>query len=202
MRPLRSSGLLTKVSRLHARDTPSPASPATDALCPATPLSARQDHPDLIQLFESLSAAEDPRTATLIERRIWDLWVASDRDDVDRLMRRGRSAMGFRDYDAAIETFDRIVELDPEFAEGWNKRATVHFLRRDFAASLTDIARTLALEPRHFGALEGRGMIYEEQGELEKALADYERVLTIRPHVRGLRRRIEQLRREIGQRAT
>lgn len=172
------------------------------ALGPTTPLAARQDHPDLAGLFERLAAAEDPRTASLIERRIWDLWLASERDDVDKLMRRGRSAMGFRDYDTAIETFDRVVELDPEFAEGWNKRATVHFLRRDYEASLADIARTLALEPRHFGALEGRGMIYEEQGEAEKALADYERVLTIRPHARGLRRRIEQLRIEIGQRAT
>ena len=117
-------------------------------------------------------------------------------------MRKGIRALGQRDYDRALNFFNQVISLDPEFSEGWNKRATVRFLRGEFKESLEDIESTLILEPRHFGALEGRGMIYENLGELRNALEAYERVRLIHPHMRGLKEKIQILRRKTGQRAT
>ncbi len=117
-------------------------------------------------------------------------------------MRKGIRALGQRDYDRALTFFNQVISLDPEFSEGWNKRATVRFLRGEFKESLEDIEATLILEPRHFGALEGRGMIYENLGESRNALEAYERVRLIHPHMRGLKEKIQMLRRKTGQRAT
>jgi hypothetical protein len=88
-------------------------------------------------------------------RAIWQRWMESGDPRVDAQLLRGVQAMAQRDHRAALSAFDAIVAAAPGFAEGWNKRATVHWLRGDHAASLRDIDRTLALEPRHFRALEG-----------------------------------------------
>lgn len=167
-------------------------------------LSARQSNNDLPHLFDRLASREAPSPIDVvrIEREIWRLWMISGRGDVDALMRVGTRALGYRDYDLALESFSQIIAIDPEFSEGWNKRATVRFLRGEFEDSLSDIASTLSLEPRHFGALEGRGMIYENLGQFKKALDEYEQVFLIHPHMKGLKSRIEALRGRTGQRAT
>ncbi len=162
--------------------------------------AARQDNSDLPKLFDELRGSTSPELAFMVERRIWDIWNAADRRDVDRLMALGRAAMSMGDYETALRRFDEVVELDPQFSEGLNKRATVRFLRREWEESLADIDRVLALEARHFGAIEGSALIFEERGELEKALEAYERVLAIHPYARGVRDRIEALRERLGQR--
>ena len=174
------------------------------SLLATTPAIARQTDKGLSQLFDLLSKESIPpgRSILRIERKIWRLWTDSGRGDVDSLMRKGIRALGQRDYDRALNFFNQIISLDPEFSEGWNKRATVRFLRGEFKESLEDIESTLILEPRHFGALEGRGMIYENLGELRNALEAYERVRLIHPHMRGLKEKIQILRRKTGQRAT
>ena len=86
-------------------------------------------------------------------------------------------------YPLALDVLDQVVLVKPDFAEGWNKRATVYYLLDDYAASLTDIRRTLALEPRHFGALAGLGMILEHTGHEERAIEVFRRALEINPQM-------------------
>jgi tetratricopeptide (TPR) repeat protein len=103
-----------------------------------------------------------------------------------------------RQHARALEYFDRLVEHAPGFAEGWNKRATVYYLMENYEASVLDIERTLELEPRHFGALSGLGMIYDAIGEPAAALRSFEAAVAINPHLDGARQRIEALRRELA----
>lgn len=161
-------------------------------------LRADQNDPRLPQLFERLKATESPVEVDALENRIWHIWMTSDNDEVNRLMAAGSHAMAAQDYRAALAAFDRIVAIAPNFAEGWNKRATVYFVLGDYAASLRDIDRTLALEPRHFGALTGLGLVHSELGEAAAALNAFERALAINPHMPNVRRNVETLRKRIG----
>ncbi len=158
------------------------------------PAPARQDDQRLVGLFEGLREAATEAEAGPIEREIWDVWMQSGRAEVDDLMAQGVEAMSARAFARALEAFDRIVQLDPGFAEGWNKRATVHWLMDHNAQSVVDIRRTLALEPRHFGAISGMGLILMEEGDAAGALKAFEAVLEINPNARGAKRNIEQLR--------
>jgi tetratricopeptide (TPR) repeat protein len=109
--------------------------------------------------------------------------------------------MGAGDFLTALQTFNAMVKLEPDFAEGWNKRTTVLYLIDNYDASVADVQRTLALEPRHFGALSGLGLIYDALEEKKKALEAYRSALKIHPHLFGVEMRIEQLSKEIeGQR--
>ncbi|MCH8926606.1 MAG: tetratricopeptide repeat protein, partial [Proteobacteria bacterium] len=107
------------------------------------------------------------------------------------------AAMARRDLRAALGKFDQIVKIAPGFAEGWNKRATVHYLLGDFAASLHDIGKTLTLEPRHFGALSGRGLVLLELENAELALQSFEAAIEIHPKLSGANLNAEALRRQI-----
>jgi tetratricopeptide (TPR) repeat protein len=162
-----------------------------------SPLYADQNDPRLDGLFEELQSTPDPELAHTLEQRIWIVWLRSGDEDIDTLMEQGIAAMGRRNYDAALATFDRIVDRAPDFAEGWNKRATVHYLRGDYAASMRDVQRTLALEPRHFGALSGMGLIFLATGDDAAALRAFEEVLQVHPLSLGTRARVEQLRRQL-----
>lgn len=156
--------------------------------------SADQDDPRLDGLFERLKSVAEGAEAAAIQSEIWDIWIASEDREAARLMRQGIGAMAMHELGAALVAFNHLVEQAPGFAEGWNKRATVHYLMGNFDASVLDIQRTLALEPRHFGALSGLGMIYDALAEPESALQSYEAALAINPHLGGPRQRIEELR--------
>ena len=157
---------------------------------------AGQDDPRLDALFDRLSATDDPAEIRWIEGRIWLIWMTYDGgdDDVGRLMRQGQQAQADDDLAAAEGYYDRVVERAPDFAEGWNRRATVRYLRGDFIGSIADIEATLALEPRHFGALAGLGLCHLGLAQLEQALDAFERALTVNRHLAGARAHAEALR--------
>ena len=164
---------------------------------PAELAIADQDDPRLDGLFERLQTTPNPAEAHAVEQRIWLVWLETDDAGLNRLMEQGIVAMRDRRYAAALQAFDRMVEQAPQFAEGWNKRATVHFLMGNWQASVRDIQRTLALEPRHFGALFGLGMIYDALGQPEAALRSFEATLALNPHSESTRRSIEELRAQL-----
>ena len=151
------------------------------------------------ELFARLAQAASAHEAGEIEREIWAAWLATDDEAATPWMRRGLGAMEVRDFATALAAFDRVVELAPDYAEGWNKRATLHWLRGELEESLADIDRTLALEPRHFGALSGLAMIREAQGRPFEALEALEKLLHIHPRLPQLRERIEALSAQLGQ---
>ena len=158
------------------------------------PALADQDDPRLDGLFERLRTTSSPAEARVVEQHIWRVWLEADDAGIDRLMQQGILAMQDQRYGAALQAFDHMVEQAPEFAEGWNKRATVHFLMGNWQASVLDIQKTLALEPRHFGALFGLGLIYEGLGQPEAALRSFESTLALNPLSTSTRRKIEELR--------
>ncbi len=163
----------------------------------AGPLAADQDDPRLEALFARLKAAPDARAAQAAEASIWQIWGQSDDRVIGMLMAQGVAAMARRDLRAALGKFDQIVKIAPDFAEGWNKRATLHYLLGDFPGSLHDIAQTLTLEPRHFGALSGRGLVLIEMDQQGEALEAFESALKVHPNLPGAKHNAEALRREI-----
>ena len=116
---------------------------------------------------------------------------------MDFLAHRADQAMAEKDYDAALAFLNDLVRLAPEFAEGWNKRATLHFVLEDYGKSLDDIARTLKLEPRHFGALSGLGIILDRIGDQTGALEAYRRAVEIHPNLPGAQDGIRKLSKEV-----
>ena len=138
---------------------------------------------DLDFLFGALKAAPDESSAKLIEHRIWAQWLISKSDTTNLLMSRVKKAVELKDLDLAMQLLDIVVELNPDYIEGWNRRATLHYMRKEFGQSLTDIRRVLALEPRHFGALTGLGLILREVGEEKQALKAFRKALEVNPHL-------------------
>ncbi|MEC7763628.1 MAG: tetratricopeptide repeat protein [Pseudomonadota bacterium] len=146
----------------------------------------------LDELFTSLENA-DETSWEQIENKIWSEWSESGSPAMDLLLQRGREATTQEDYEAAIEHLTALVENAPEFAEGWNARATAYYAAGLVGPALHDIAKTLELEPRHFGALSGLGRILEETGNDPAALEAYSEALTIHPHRPSLIRAVERL---------
>ena len=152
---------------------------------------------DLDSLFESLKTA-DEAASRRIEREIITEWSKSGSPAMDLLLQRGQDAMAAGDYQTAIEHFTALTDHAPDFAEGWNARATAYYMVGEFGPSIKDIARTLTLNPRHFGALSGLGMIFQELGEPEKALEVYRAALAIHPHLGSVLEAVEALEKETG----
>lgn len=143
-------------------------------------------------LFERLGD-EESDTWERDQNEIWAIWTSSGSPSMDLLMARAMKAMELENFELALWFLNDLVRLAPDFAEAWNKRATVHFLRMDYGRSIADIQRTLALEPRHFGAISGLGMILERLGDKEGAMKAFRRGLEINPHMSGAREAVERL---------
>lgn len=152
---------------------------------------------DLDKLFDDLKSA-DAAQAQRIEREILNEWSKSGSPAMDLLLKRGQEAMAAGDFPAAVEHFTALVDHAPDFAEGWNARATAYFMEGEFGPSIEDIAHTLTLNPRHFGALSGLGMIFQELGQPEKALEVYRAALAIHPHLGSVLEAVEALEKETG----
>src|SRR5215471_6886853 len=157
------------------------------------PTAAAQDDKRLPALFERLKTTKSPGEAEQVQQIIWALWLESANAEVNLLMLEGIDAMNGGEFKRAVTAFDSMVEVDPKFAEGWNKRATVEFLIGDFKASVADIQKTLELEPRHWGALSGLGQIYVALGDEEAALRAFKRALEINPHLASVKAKIQEL---------
>lgn len=141
-----------------------------------------QNDETLQQLFSNLQQADNGETANDIALKIWDRWMSTSGDTAtDEMMERGVFYMQTGNLQVAEDVFSNIIEKHPEYAEAWNKRATVRFLRSNWSGSADDIAHVLAIEPKHFGALSGLAMIRLHQGEYSSALSIYEKVLEIHP---------------------
>ncbi|MCG8415106.1 MAG: tetratricopeptide repeat protein [Pseudomonadales bacterium] len=152
---------------------------------------ADQSDQRLDGLFERLLHSEDIASIRAIENQIWEIWLQHPNSDLERLMEIGTQRMNRQSYADALLIFTQIVESFPDYAEGWNKRATLYYLLGNFEASIADIEKTLALEPRHFGALSGLGLVYIQQRELSKAKEAFEDLMAIHPNSPNARQNLE-----------
>lgn len=159
---------------------------------------ADQNDPKLDGLFEQLSKAESFQQGAEIERQIWSIWVQRDNSRIDSHMALGIKAMRSGALKLSLREFTRVVSLDPDFAEGWNKRATVHYMMGNLDQSVVDIQKTLALEPRHYGALSGMGLIFDATENPSGALKAWEQVLKFTPFNMQIQKRVEELKVELA----
>jgi tetratricopeptide (TPR) repeat protein len=149
---------------------------------------------DLPVLVQALRDA-DPVVRGLAEQSLWEVWSRSGDAEVDRLLAVGIEQMTARHGDAAVDTFTEVIRRKPEFAEGWNKRATVYYLMGDYARSLADCDEVMKRNPYHYGALSGYGMIHLQLGHADQALGYFERALAINPNLRHVDETVHRLRR-------
>jgi tetratricopeptide (TPR) repeat protein len=136
----------------------------------------------------------DPLVRALAEHGMWQVWSRSGDPDVDHLLAMGVEEMSERRGEAAVDTFTKIIERRPDFAEGWNKRATVYYLLGEYRKSLADCDEVMKRNPYHFGALSGYGMIYLKLGDPGRALTYFERALAVNPNLGRVEETVEELR--------
>jgi tetratricopeptide (TPR) repeat protein len=156
-----------------------------------------QNDPRLTDLFTELHDAPNTHAAESVEARIWQIWLEAPNTPAMQLLGRAQKAMEARDYYSARRILDRLIESEPNFSEAWNQRAIVMFLQDDFEASLGDIETTLELEPRHFGALAGRGQCYIQLERPQQAIDAFEAALEINPWLVSARLQIQMLRQHL-----
>ena len=151
-----------------------------------------EDGAELDKLFAALKEA-NPADARVIEADIWRLWSRSGSPAMDLLLERGEKATEQGDYERALDHLTALTDHAPDFAEGWNQRAIVWFNMGRFGQSVADIQRTLALNPRHFGAMAGFGAILEAMERPKQALEVYRAALAIHPHLEGIDEAVKRL---------
>ena len=161
------------------------------------PAAADQNDPRLDVLFAQLKASADAREAATFEGQIWGIWLQTESPTISLLMRRTLVAMNQGRLAESLEALDEMVVLAPDFAEAWNKRATVLYLMQRYEESLADVGKTLALEPRHFGALSGLGLIHNALGNDAKALSAFERALEVHPHIPMAKGEVKRLKKKV-----
>ena len=147
---------------------------------------------DLPALFKTLRDQDDLVRA-LSQNSIWQVWSRSGDPKVDGLFAVGVEQMNHGQAQAAIGTFTEIIKLKPEFAEGWNKRATVYFLMGEYDKSLRDCDEVIKRNPQHWGALSGYGQIYLHLDKPEQALAYFERAVAVNPNLQQIEYLLEEL---------
>jgi tetratricopeptide (TPR) repeat protein len=147
----------------------------------------------LDELFARLSETTDESEAKGIVSSIERRWMRSGSDTADLLMSRALEALQSEDQALAVELLDRVVVLRPEWAEGWNKRATVFFMMGDMTRSMADIREVLAREPRHFGALAGMGIILQNTGDKKHAYEAFKKALAVNPFLPDVKSAVEKM---------
>ena len=151
----------------------------------------------LNRLHQELKAAENPADAERIADLIQSEWAKSGSDSMDLLLTRAKKAMAQENFDAARVHLAALNRLAPDFAEGWNASATLRFMQEDFALSVLEIERALALEPRHFSAMTGLGLILEHTGDKAGALKAWREVAKLYPALERAQEAIERLTPEV-----
>ena len=156
--------------------------------------TARPAEPDLDTLFAMLKDEDSPEARARAAHRIQMRWIRSGSATVDLLMARAAAAMEAKKPELALDLLDAVVRFRPEYAAGWNRRAAANFMAGHMGKAVVDIERTLALEPRHWGALAGLAAIQKATDDDSAALATYERILEIYPHEEKAEKEAEDLR--------
>ena len=159
---------------------------------------ADQNDPRLPQLFDELKATGDASEGERIGRRIAKIWNEHENKGVVKILRQGEGFLARGQLALALGNFTTVTRMEPGFAEGWNKRASVLYSMGRLEDSARSIAETLAREPRHFLAIAGLGLIYLQLGDLEEALRAFDYALSINPHLSGTRRAADKLRQRLG----
>jgi tetratricopeptide (TPR) repeat protein len=153
----------------------------------------------LDRLFAQLRNAENEEVAKVLENAIHAMWMRSRSDTADVLMTQANAAIEANAHGSALAILDTVVQLNPDYVEGWNRRASVQFLRGNYDASLADIDKVLELEPRHFGALSGLAVIEKERGNGREALRALRRAKMVNPQLDNIDERIRELEQEFDQ---
>ena len=154
---------------------------------------ADQNDKRLDQLFRALEYSYDDIEMSNTISTIWNIWLETNDVSIENDFKQGLELMEGGQLQASIEMFTKVIENNSVFAEAWNKRATVYYLLGDFDSSVLDIKETLKLEPRHFGAMDGLGLIFIHLQEYEKAIDVYDQMLKIFPHNLSTLRKREKL---------
>jgi tetratricopeptide (TPR) repeat protein len=136
---------------------------------------------------------DDPAVRGQAERGLWQLWTRSGNPKIDALMARGAEQMQAGNYSKAVETISAVIKANPGFAEGWNRRATAHYLAGEYQKSIADCEQVLKRNPLHFGALSGLGQIYTQLEDYDQALKWFRRALEVNPNMLGVRFNIEAI---------
>ena len=150
------------------------------------------------KLFVDLKRERNEKAAERIAGQIWEEWFKSGSASIDLMMMWAQNAMEAQKYDVALDFLDEVITLQPTYAEGWNRRATLHFMMSNYSKSMSDIDHTLSLEPRHFGALSGMAQILKAAGNKELALKAYQQVLEIYPMMRSAQNEVATLSEELA----
>ncbi|RUM97810.1 hypothetical protein EET67_10860 [Pseudaminobacter arsenicus] len=179
------------------------AVPAVPALAQTAPDAKQATAPAkaesrLDSLFGKLKRERNERAAERLASQIQGEWNKSGSASIDLMMQWSQNAMEAQKFDVALDFLDQVITLAPTYAEGWNRRATVHFMMHSFRKSMADIDQTLRLEPRHFGALAGMAQIMTAKGNKELALEAWQRVLTIYPMMRNAQDQVGTLSEELA----
>lgn len=149
------------------------------------------------ELYHRLGKTEDADSAGLVASAIEKLWQRSGSDTVDLLMNRVGVLMEGKDLDIALQLLNSVIEIAPDYSEGWNRRAAVFFVKKDFSKSLENLRHALALDPSHYKAIQGLGLIMQELGDKEAALKAFRRALSVHPHLEDARQSERELTREV-----
>lgn len=157
--------------------------------------SSRDDAIDL--LYAELAVARNKQTAEALEKALQNEFLRSGSPSIDLLMQRGLDAFKAARFDRAFFYFDEVVTLAPEYAEGWNKRATIYYLRNDYTHALRDLEHVLRLEPRHYEAMVGLAVMLQDLGDNKGALDLYRRAKSINPWLEGADAAIKTLQLEV-----
>lgn len=166
----------------------------------STAQEIERDANALLNRLSTLTSEADQVEASRLADEILERWSHSGSPAMDLLLRRGQDAIEAQEFARAITHLTALTDHAPEFAEGWNQRATAFFLMEEYGAALADIEQVLILEPRHFGALTGLGIIMEQLGERDKALLAFRRAHDIYPAEANVTSAIERLAAETGER--
>ena len=196
--PARPRGEAPRSSPRETEAKPDPGKPGEQKFKPR-PLAREgaQRANVLDELFKRLGGTSDAEEGKGIAGAIERVWLRSGSDTADILMSRALAAVQGKDFPLALELLDKVVVIEPNWAEAWNKRATARFLTNDMNGAMADIDRVLKLEPRHFGALSGMGFILEREGLDKRALEIFRHVLTIYPGLPDIKKIVDKLAPEV-----
>ncbi len=164
----------------------------------APPLRADQNDPRLPGLFDQLLLAASPEAAAPIEQAIWQAWTQHSDPVIEQLMDKAALGMQIGDAGMAQRALDQVVALAPDYAEGWNRRATFNYMVGRYQDSLDDIEQVLSLEPRHFGALSGKGLVLVALERWEDAAAAFQAALAVDPQMQGAQENLKAVQEIMG----